>query len=256
MDQSSEYHQRAAAISFAASSNFKNTAGFSGNKNISNLQGEFANVSPLTLQLTKWRREYTIQMAKSQNRARQVNTNDTQDWTVGILCSGGCLDTITAIRTGFRVIWGSEINVEQTKMFEDLTGAKCLGDTFGSAVASAESVKYLKSGQPCVNYARSGNGKGEEGDTGWMFVKQAEVILKVSPWCFCIEISDNATNVNGGSEVKKLKAMLGVKYVIRTALLELWRYGDPSNRKRLFMIGFKLELGQAAYEFEWPGYIL
>ena len=34
--------------------------------------------------------------------------------------------------------------------------------------------------------------------------------------------------------------------------MAVWRYDDPSNRKRLFMVGFHYELGQAAREFKWP----
>jgi site-specific DNA-cytosine methylase len=197
--------------------------------------------------LEEWRNNYTIDTAKAE--ARAVNNSE---WTVGILCSGGCLDTIAAMRSGFKPIWSSEVDPAMARMFKDLTGADCLGDTFGHAMSTATAPRYLKSGQPCSNFSRSGDRLGADGDSGWMFVEQTTVILKLQPWAFTLEISDHATEVNNGREVNEVINRLNRKYVLYTRLIQVWRYGDPSNRKRLFMVGILKELGQAAYEFVWP----
>jgi len=65
-------------------------------------------------------------------------------FTVAELCSGGGLDTIAALRVGFKPLWSSEIDHAQSRMYSDLTGNKCLGDTFGAAVKTAARVHYLK----------------------------------------------------------------------------------------------------------------
>ena len=49
---------------------------------------------------------------------------------MGVFCSGGCLDTFAAIRSGFKPKWRTEIEEQRAKMFEDMTQAPCLGDTF------------------------------------------------------------------------------------------------------------------------------
>ena len=72
---------------------------------------------------------------------------------------------------------------------------------FGEEASQASKVKYIKAGAPCPDYSRSGSKLGEQGETGWMFVQQAEVIVKKRPWAFCLEISDHADEVNGGKEV-------------------------------------------------------
>lgn len=207
--------------------------------------------SPMAIQLARWRRAMPIQQAKAIVLANQKQGGD-ERLLCAILCSGGCLDTLAAIRAGFTPKWSSEVCPEQARMFEDLTGGVCLGDTFGLAVKSAQWVHYWKSGQPCPNYACSGDLTGEQGETGWMFVKQTEVILEHLPWAFCLEISDNAPFVNGGAEVTKVRERLAVRYVIYGKTLKVWHYGDPSNRKRLFMVGMLKELGQVAMEFVWP----
>ena len=183
-------------------------------------------------ELNFWRNEFNIQKAKSTCLELKKNDGSSEYiWTMAVLCSGGCLDTIAGIRAGFNPIWGSEINAQQAAMFEDLTGGVCLGDTFGDKVSNACKVKYLKSGQPCPNFARSGNHLGSSGESGWMFVEQAEVILKLLPWAFCLEISDFASAVNNGSEFNQLRARLEGEYVIHEKLISVWWFGIPQIAK-------------------------
>jgi len=59
--------------------------------------------------------------------------------TVAVLAAGGCIDTIAAIKAGFK-------------------------------------PDFLSSGQPCIDYSYSGSEQGSEGDTGWMFTKQVNII--------------------------------------------------------------------------------
>ncbi len=96
----------------------------------------------LQKQLCDWRNTFSIQQAKIEGKA------NTQQLTMGILCSGGCLDTLVGMRAKFKAVWSSEISASQARMFEDLTRDKCLGDTFGKQVWSAKRVDYIKSGQP------------------------------------------------------------------------------------------------------------
>ena len=162
---------------------------------IENATAEHQSADPsqsIEAELKAWRNSFGIKQAKAwlQDRSRD------KEWTVAVLGSGGCLDTLAAIRSGFTPIWSSETNPAQARMFEDLTGAKCLGDTFGAEVAQAKRPRYLKSGPPCTDYTRAGDELGQDGETGWMFVEQTKVIVTLQPWAFCLEISDNAVNVS------------------------------------------------------------
>ena len=55
--------------------------------------------STTAIELAEWRNSFTIKMAKAESR------NNKSNWTVGILCSGGCLDTLASIRAGFVPIY-------------------------------------------------------------------------------------------------------------------------------------------------------
>ena len=47
--------------------------------------------------------------------------------------------------------------------------------------------------------------------TGWVFVQQTKIIIKMQPKKIRLEISDNAINVNGGSEVNNVIPHLNTK---------------------------------------------
>ena len=84
--------------------------------------------------------------------AKDACRNSESEFTCAVLCSGGCVCTLASIRAGFKMIWGTEICPEhqstcsrqqedlicscngntQQRMWEDLTGAPCLGNTFTS----------------------------------------------------------------------------------------------------------------------------
>ena len=199
-------------------------------------------------QLKSWRDSYTFKDA-AQEMSRG---SDGSKFTVGILFSGGLLDTFAAVRSGFKPIWGCERNASQARMWTKFTGTENLGDVFGPEVLKAKRPMYIKSGAPCPNYSLGGNHLGSKGLTGWMFVQQADVIKHIQPWVFCLEMSDNALFVNEGQEVADVKTKLSDDYIIKSKVIRLWQHGDCSNRTRLFMVGFHKDLGQAAYDFYFP----
>ena len=146
----------------------------------------------LQKQLEQWRNAFTIQLAKQNSIITAENSRDV--YSVAILSCGGCLDTIAAMRAGFTPKWATEIDPDQSLMFEDLTSAKCLGSNFNAdqsialPVLNAVRVAYMKSGQPCIAYSLSGAKNGINGQDGWHFVKQVDIILHHQPWAICLKI--------------------------------------------------------------------
>ena len=181
------------------------------------------------------------------------HSRDSSKFTCAVLCSGGLICTQAAVRSGFQVIWGTEIcpqhpdyggkcncgSNDQQRMWTDWTGTPCLGNTFTEPQKynAAETPDYLTSGFPCPNYSRSGNHTGGEGSTGWMFVQQAAIILQIKPKTIRLEMSDYALEVNNGREVKDVISQLLTLYFLYADILQVWQYGDISNRARLFIVG-------------------
>jgi site-specific DNA-cytosine methylase len=185
----------------------------------------------------------------------QTMDNSNDKWySVAEFATGGCLDAIAAINVGFRHVWGTEIDKAQALMWEHLTKSKCLGDTFKIRTAElrGSGLKYLKTGMPCPDYSSWGNHTGSKGKTGWMFTEQVPLILEIEPLVVRIEMSDNAVNINKGSEVNKVIELLTKKYTVYSKIIAVKDHGDPTSRKRLFIVGVHHKLGQLAHTFEWP----
>ena len=172
--------------------------------------------------------------------------------TVGILAAGAGVCTYSSVRAGFRPIWCTETNGLANKIWTEIYGGECLGDTFGVDWRIVERPWYLKSGQPCPDYARSGSKKGREGRTGWMFVEQVDEIFKIKPVVFRLEISDYIWQVNDGKEIKLVLNRLRRFYDIKHKILEVWTYGDVSSRRRMMVVGFIKQLQGASDMFEFP----
>ena len=86
-----------------------------------------------------------------------------------------------------------------------------------------------------------------------MFVEQTKIIIRLMPMAIRLEMTDNAINVNDGAKVKTVVKTLRAHYCINFEILKVWDYGDPSFRKRLFIVGFhRTKVGEYAKLFKQP----
>ena len=167
--------------------------------------------------------------------------------TVGVFSSGGCLDTLAAIRSGFTPVWGTGICERKRAMWCDLTRTRNLGSTWDVNWKEQVIPDMIISGTPCIDFSSSGACRGEHGDTGWMFSAQAEPILLLSPSSFSLSLK-----VNGGRAFKPLVYQLESQYVVKHEVIRTVEHGDSSNRTRVFIVGLHKHLGVAANSFTFP----
>ena len=147
-------------------------------------------------ELHEWRSLLTMDMAKKLCRSNKI-----EKYSVAILASGGLLDTLAAVRAGLMPIWASEIDRKQQQMWKDLVGIECYGDAFKLDCSSLRRPMILKSGFPCPDYCRLGSRKGGRGETGMLYVQQADLILKIQPMVTILEQTANAIDINNGTEI-------------------------------------------------------
>ena len=94
-----------------------------------------------------------------------VQTKQTDKYSVAVLASGGLLGTLAAIRAGLMPIWGSDTDASMQSLWKDLVGNGCYRDAFSIDLSTVRRPKVLKTGFPCPNYCPLGNGQGMEGST-------------------------------------------------------------------------------------------
>ena len=209
-------------------------------------------------ELMSWREQFTINLAKEECRHSRQDK-----YSVGIIACGGLLDTMAAIRSGLMPIWGCDIDPVARLMWRDLVGNECYGDILTLPADSIRRPKILKTGLPCLDYSGLGSKLGSKGKTGSLYVKQSEIILRISPDAVIIEQSGNAPNINNGDEVRELIRRLEDQYFVHTTDrtenqmgtqygIPVWHYGDVTTRVRFFIVGLHHRLGDTAASFHFP----
>ena len=173
-------------------------------------------------------------------------------FTAGILSSGGGCDAISSTLAGFKVAWGTEINQHQRAMFESLFGAPNLGDSFAVEWDKVHRPDFISSGQDCTDYSSSGPRLGSNGVTGWQFTRQTDIINALEPSSFKLEMVANALKINNGTDVRKVINSLIGKYYIHRSVVRVESHGDPSNRTRLFIVGFHKRYGERGSKYTFP----
>ena len=84
--------------------------------------------------------------------AKDACRNSGSGFTCAVLCSGGCVCTLASIRTGFEIIWGTEICPKhQSHVTEQGKDLKC----------------------SCNRNTQ----QREDDETGWMFVQQTKIVV-------------------------------------------------------------------------------
>jgi site-specific DNA-cytosine methylase len=127
-------------------------------------------------ELATWRKQFNIDKAKQSCRKHAHDK-----YSVAVMACGGLLDTLAAIRAGLTPIWGSDTCKLSKQMWKDLVGNECYDDSFKMNTESPRQPTMLKTGFPCPEYTGLGSGLGSDGETGDLYVKQADLILKISP---------------------------------------------------------------------------
>ena len=93
-----------------------------------------------------------------------------------------------------------------------------------------------------------------EGSTGYLYVKQAEIILQLSPDVAIIEQTDGVLNI-GGKAAHTLINELSTQYHVHHSTVPVWAYGDVSHRKRFIIVAINKRLGAAGRSYQFPAAI-
>jgi site-specific DNA-cytosine methylase len=198
-------------------------------------------------ELKNWRQGISIRSIKS-----QIANGKQDSYSLGVLASGGMLDTIAAVRAGFHPIWGSEIDTDMKAMWEDMTNTSSVGDMANVDFENLRRPVVMISGTPCVSYSSLGNRQGGSDPRGALYIKQGYIIDAVQPDAAIIEQTANVVEINDAKEVKELCNILGNRYYVHTALVPVWEFGDPTNRVRLFIVAIHKKHCDNAKNYRFP----
>ena len=127
-------------------------------------------------------------------------------------------------------------NIDESRWFEDVRFID--GEQF------ADQVDILVGGSPCQSFSTYGKKKGFEDTRGTLFFHYADLISKIKPKVFIYEnVTGLKTHDSGNTWKRILEVFDELEYTTYVFDLNAKDYGLPQNRERIFVVGFKKQLG-------------
>ena len=114
-------------------------------------------------------------------------------------------------------------------------------------------VDLFIGGSPCQSFSISGYRKGLEDARGTLFYEYARLVKEIEPKCFIYENVPGMLSHDKGNTWKVISEIFdSLGYEWRLFKLKATDYGIPQNRTRIFVVGFKKDLGINLENFEIP----
>jgi DNA (cytosine-5)-methyltransferase 1 len=155
-------------------------------------------------------------------------------------------------KAGFKTIWANEYDKEIWETFEKNFPDTKLDRRSISNIPSSEIPETLGliGGPPCQSWSEAGKLRGIDDHRGQLFFEFIRVLRDKKPLFFLAE------NVSGMLASRHKDALENIKnhfiesgYNLSFSLLNAVDYNVPQDRKRIFFIGFRDDLGLS---FEFP----
>jgi DNA (cytosine-5)-methyltransferase 1 len=158
---------------------------------------------------------------------------------------------------GGKCVFTSEWDEQAKKTYEANFGEVPFGD-----ITKEETKKFIPdgfdvlcAGFPCQAFSIAGKRGGFEDTRGTLFFDVAEIIKRKQPKAIFLENVKGLFNHDKG---KTLKTILNVLredlgyFVPDPQVLNAKDFGVPQNRERIFIVGFRSDLGIESFEYPKP----
>lgn len=174
----------------------------------------------------------------------------------------------------FRVTWEAEKDWQQRKQLVDMLYRPLLArnkvrqsyvanypvtdDRFHWNVTFLEGRPYrdrvdlFVGGSPCQSFSLVGKQMGLSDTRGTLFYEYARLVSEIRPKCFIYEnVRALLSNDGGKTWATMAKVFTDLGYDWKHQVLNSKDYGIPQNRERVFVVGFRKDLG-VGDRFEFP----
>ncbi len=158
---------------------------------------------------------------------------------------------------GGKCVFTSEWDKEAQKTYKINFGEIPFGD-----ITKEETKKYIPNnfdvlcaGFPCQAFSIAGKRGGFEDTRGTLFFDVAEIIRRKKPKAIFLENVKGLRNHNGGRTLETILNVLRNDlnyYVPEPQILNAKNFGVPQNRERIFIVGFRNDIGIKEFEYPTP----
>ena len=158
---------------------------------------------------------------------------------------------------GGKCVFTSEWDKEAQRTYRANFGEVPFGDITKEETKSyiPDNFDVLCGGFPCQAFSIAGRRGGFEDTRGTLFFDVAEIIKRKRPKAIFLENVKGLRNHNGG---KTLATILNVLrndlgyFVPEPEIVNARNYGVPQNRERIYIVGFRSDLGITEFKYPEP----
>jgi DNA (cytosine-5)-methyltransferase 1 len=158
---------------------------------------------------------------------------------------------------GGKCVFTSEWDKEAQKTYRANFGEVPFGDITKSTVKSfiPKEFDILCAGFPCQAFSIAGRRGGFDDTRGTLFFDVAEIIKKHKPKAIFLE---NVKGLRSHDKGQTLSIILSVLrndlgyYVPEPQVVNAKEFGVPQNRERIYIVGFRKDLGIVDFEYPKP----
>jgi len=156
---------------------------------------------------------------------------------------------------GGECVFSSEIDEHAQKTYELNFGEKPFGDITKIHEKDIPDHDILVGGFPCQAFSIAGKRGGFKDTRGTLFFDVARIIKEKQPKAFFLENVKGLTNHRGGKTLATILTVLreDLGYIVpEPRVMNAKNFGVPQNRERIFIVGFRFDMGVCAEDFQYP----
>ena len=158
---------------------------------------------------------------------------------------------------GGKCVFTSEWDKDAKRTYKANFGERPFGDITREETKAfiPDGFDLLCAGFPCQAFSIAGKRGGFEDTRGTLFFDVAEIIKRKKPKAIFLENVKGLRNHNGG---KTLATILNVLrndlgyFVPEPQIINAKDFGVPQNRERIYIVGFRNDLGIEGFEYPKP----
>ena len=158
---------------------------------------------------------------------------------------------------GGKCVFTSEWDKDAKRTYKANFGERPFGDITKEETKAfiPDGFDLLCAGFPCQAFSIAGKRGGFEDTRGTLFFDVAEIIKRKQPKAIFLENVKGLRNHNGG---KTLATILNVLrndlgyFVPEPQIVNAKDFGVPQNRERIYIVGFRNDLGIESFEYPKP----
>lgn len=156
---------------------------------------------------------------------------------------------------GGKCVFSSEIDEQARKTYAINFGEVPDGDITKINENEIPDHDILVGGFPCQAFSIAGKRGGFNDTRGTLFFDVARIIKAKQPKAFFLENVKGLTNHRGGKTLATILNVLrnDLGYIVpEPQIINAKNFGVPQNRERIFIVGFRADLGINENDFSYP----